>query len=114
MTWLVLAPLALAGAGATSRAVPASLHLLGGLGPVLEALVAARHGGLLGEWRAGVRHLAAGPSSWALAAGVPLALLGLGLAVVGWRAGGGIGAGGAGDPLWGVVVSITYGLLAGR
>lgn len=112
VTWLILAPLALAGAGATSRAVPASLHLLGGVGPALAALLASRHGGIQREWWAGVLHVPRGPSSWALAAGVPVGLLGLGLVVVSMRAEGRLATGGVGDPLlWGVVVSITYGLL---
>lgn len=112
VTWLFLAPLALAGAGATERAVPGSLHLLGGSGPALAALLASRNAGIGGAWWVRIRHLPSGPLPWVLAAGIPLGLLGLGLGVVAIRTDGAPGSGAPGDPLlWAVVVSVTYGLL---
>lgn len=110
-TWLVLLPLALAGAGLISGPVPGWLHLLGGVGPVLGAWVASRRAGSVGSWRTFLRRTPRSPGPWLLAVGIPLGLLGVGLLSVG----GGSGAPGtasAGESLaWGLVVSVVYAAL---
>ncbi len=111
-TWLVLLPAALAGVGLIGP-VPGWVHLLGGVGPVLGGWVASRRAGLGAFWRARLRQLPRSAGSWLLAAGVPVVLLGLGLAVAAAMGPApGQAAGSAGEPVvWGIAVSVVYAVL---
>lgn len=105
-TWLILSPLALAGAGVITGA-PSWLHLLGGVGPLVGVVVASGGAGLGAAWRGGLVRVPRAPWVWLWAAGIPLALLGLAL-VVALGVGGGE-SGGTGAALPGVVlVSLAY------
>lgn len=107
-TWLVLLPSALAGAGLIP-AVPRWLHLLGGVGPVLGGWVASR-GAAAAGWRALLLRAPRSPGPWIRAAGIPLALLGLGLLAVGASPAPGTAA--VEESLeWGVLVSVVYAAL---
>lgn len=115
-TWLILAPLALEGAGLLAVPIPGALHVLGGVGPALAAGVASRRAGLASAWHARLRRVPASPGPWLAAVGTPAALLAVALLVMALpgMCGGGEGTvvAGRAEPLaWGVVVSVAYGVL---
>lgn len=110
VTWLLLAPLALEGAGVVGGPVPGVLHVFGGVGPALAAAAASRRAGLPSAWWRGLRRAPSEASSWLLAAGVPVALLVVGLLTVGGPEDI-VASVPAESWAWGVVVGVSYGVL---